>query len=230
VTAGEHAWAGATLRGADHDANEDALSGDARGVWLVVDGFGGDRSGAYAAELVVAELGEPGDVREQLAAARARLSERISPNGAGATIVRVAIAGDRAEVAWLGVCRAHLLRDGAISPLTRDHSLVAELIAAGRLTPEEAADSPFKNMMTRVVMGCRADEPEVVHVALRPGDRLLMTSDGVCEVLDEATLLEVVLAAGSPEAAVQAVIAGVAARRARDDATALMVAFRAGPA
>ncbi|MBA3548665.1 MAG: serine/threonine-protein phosphatase [Nannocystis sp.] len=216
-------WAGEAVQGVGREALEDTFRGDA-GVWIVVDAFGGDGSGAYAAQLVAAELGVPGEARERFAAARARLSAAISPNGAGASVVRLVIDGMQAEIAWLGRCRAYLIRDAQVLRMTRDHTLVEQWLDEGRVTPADV-DGRFDNILVRAVMGCMDDDPELVRIELRPGDRILLVSDGVWRVLDEQALYLPVPEAAAPAQMVRALVAAVVHRGGTDDATAVVVAL-----
>ncbi len=106
----------------------------------------------------------------------------------GSTVVAVLVDGRRATLAHVGDSRIYRLRGGTLSQLTRDHSLWAELEAAG-MSPGERAGFPHKNVVTRA-LGIEAARPDLVTIELEPGDRLLLCSDGVHDPLDAAALRE----------------------------------------
>ncbi|QRZ14428.1 serine/threonine-protein phosphatase (plasmid) [Paracoccus methylovorus] len=190
--------AGLTHRGAIRDQNEDAILVDPSGqVWAVADGMGGHLLGGYAADRVIDALETLADSEEPMAALTARfaaadalIAARGQSEGAviGATAVAAVIRRGRLTLAWAGDARAYLLRDGRLAGLTRDHSLVQELVDAGRLAPEAARDHPQANIVTRAV-GAGA-VPEFAALDLAAGDRLLLCSDGLTHVLTDPALAE----------------------------------------
>jgi len=105
----------------------------------------------------------------------------------GSTVVAVLVEGKKAALAHVGDSRIYRLRGGALALLTRDHSLWAELEAAG-LKPGERAGFPHKNVVTRALGIDTAHRPDLVTVDLEPGDRFLLCSDGLHDPLDEAAL------------------------------------------
>lgn len=216
-----HEWAGETAASPTRSIPEDTFAGSPHGPWVVVDAFGGQGSGPYAAQLIAAELALDGDARERFAAALVRLAAGISPNGGGGSAVRLTITGAVAELAWLGDCRAYRVRDGHAEPLTRDHTFVQQCIDAGHLTAEEAAASVHANILTRALMSGIVDEPELVHVDLQPGDSILLISDGVWRALGSA----IDLLGPTPQAAVHDLLAATFRRSTDDDATAVLVVF-----
>jgi serine/threonine protein phosphatase PrpC len=94
--------------------------------------------------------------------------------GAGSTVTMVLLTGMRAYIANVGDSRIYLLRDSHLTPLTRDHSLVAELLSAGRITPEEAIDHPQSNLITRCLGYMDQVEVDIAPHDLRSGDCLLL--------------------------------------------------------
>lgn len=214
------AWAGDTAASPTRSRPEDTFVGSPHGPWLVVDAFGGQGSGPYAAQMIASELAVDGDPRERFAAALARLATGIGPNGGGGSAVRLTIIGAVAELAWLGDCRAYRLRDGHAEQLTRDHTFVQQCIDASHLTAEEAAASVHENILTRALMSGIVDEPELVHVDLQPGDGILLISDGVWRA--GATLD---LVGPTPQAMVHELLAATFRRSTDDDATAVLVVF-----
>jgi protein phosphatase len=103
--------------------------------------------------------------------------------GARSTVTMALLKGTRAYVANVGDSRTYLLRDHRLSPLTRDHSLVAELVAAGRITPDQALDHPQANLITRCLGHMDEVEVDIAAHDLGPGDVLLLCSDGLWDAL-----------------------------------------------
>jgi PPM family protein phosphatase len=105
----------------------------------------------------------------------------------GSTVVAVLIDGNRATLGHVGDSRIYRLRDGTLSQLTRDHSLWAEMEAAG-MKPGERGGFPHKNVITRALGIDTAHRPDLVTLELQPGDRFLLCSDGLHDPLGEPEL------------------------------------------
>ncbi len=179
--------------------NEDALVCQPP-LFAVADGMGGAQAGEIASRLAAAvvERVEPGREagRDQVVAvieeANRRVYERASRDEAASgmgTTLTVALVED--EVVWIGHVgdsRAYLLRSGRLRQLTDDHSLVAELVRSGRLTPEEAESHPQRSLITRALGTEEAVEVDVFSVPARPGDLFLLCSDGLTAMVDDATI------------------------------------------
>jgi protein phosphatase len=108
---------------------------------------------------------------------------------AGSTVTLVLLKNTRAYVANVGDSRAYLLRDNQMAPITRDHSVVAELVAAGRITAEQALDHPQANLITRCLGHREQVEVDIAAHDLRPGDSLLLCSDGLWDALRDPVLI-----------------------------------------
>src|SRR5918994_999787 len=191
--------------------NEDALlvgEGEDETLFIVADGIGGFEAGEVASSLAVEVLkdlqpDEPfgaaiGEANRRIVAA-GRGDEKLS--GMGTTVVAIRFGGTQrepvAEVAHVGDSRAYLMRGGDMKPITEDHSLVAELVRSGDLTRDQAAEHPQKNLITRAL---GADEEVDVDTAVLPveaGDRILLCSDGLTDMVAEARIAEILL--GSPD-------------------------------
>jgi protein phosphatase len=134
-------------------------------------------SGAAAAECL----------REVLAYLSNRLrdggKEQAGLNGLGSTVIMLLVRDEKALIGQMGDSRVYLLRDRRLKQLTTDHTLVQLLIESGDITPEEVATHPSRGQLTRYV-GMEAEPlPEVQSLKLRPGDRLLLCSDGLTGML-----------------------------------------------
>ncbi|UCF04353.1 MAG: Stp1/IreP family PP2C-type Ser/Thr phosphatase [bacterium] len=182
-----------------------------RGVLTVVsDGMGGHFSGGAASRTAVDALGEvyfedsQGDALNALSwafkEANRRVFEKVGEGRkglAGTTCTAVALFGDRVHIAHAGDSRAYLVRDGAMHQLTRDHSVVGELVRQGMLDNDEARSHPHRNIITRAV-GLR-DEIDIDicrDIRIEEGDIVLLCSDGLFSMIAEDEIAEI--ASGAP--------------------------------
>ena len=116
----------------------------------------------------------------------------------GTTVVSLLVSADRkATVAHVGDSRAYLLRDGEIRQITSDHSWVNEQCKQGFLTPDDAIRHPFRNVVTRALGSRREVIVDLTEEPLRPDDRVLLCSDGLNSMLDDAAILRAAGEAGT---------------------------------
>ena len=221
----------ATVTGRGHDANQDAaLAGP---DWFVVaDGMGGHAAGDVASSLVVEAFAGRSVDGDGLAAISAACDEahrsirrraaRDDTHGMGSTIVGLVATRRRGVVFHLGDSRCYRLVDGELRLLTRDHSVVQELIDAGRLTTEQARSHPLRNVVTRALGLDTVVRPETVVLDGRPS-RLLLCSDGLTAELGPQTIGRVLAGADDPRAAAELLVELATANGPCDDATALVV-------
>jgi protein phosphatase/serine/threonine-protein phosphatase Stp1 len=227
-----------THPGAKRKHNEDAfVNRPDLGIWAVADGAGGHSAGEVASGMIAEALESlPSGLSasELLAAVRMKLEEthlalrqEALHRGAdvviASTVVIVMARNDYFACLWAGDSRAYLLRGGQLHQVTRDHSLVQELVEAGAIRPEEAEGHPRANVITRAV-GAEADMVELDKVTdrLAAGDRFLLCSDGLCKELSDAEMLEI-LRAHDPEPIAERLVEAALARQARDNVTALVL-------
>jgi PPM family protein phosphatase len=179
-----------------------------RTVFAVADGLGGHQGGEVASAAAVAplaaldgrELATTAEAAEALAAAIQEANSAIldraagDPSlwGMGTTMTAAAVTADgHLQLAHVGDSRAYLLRDGALEQLTTDHTVVAELVRRGRLTPELAAIHPERSILTRAVgLDARVPVDTPDPLDLRPGDQCLLCSDGLTEAVPDPTIAE----------------------------------------
>jgi protein phosphatase/serine/threonine-protein phosphatase Stp1 len=207
------------------------------GLWAVADGAGGHEAGEVASGMIRAALEAipPGldaaemlaEVRGQLLDVHTALREEAARRGPGAmiasTVVVLLARGNHYAALWAGDSRIYLLRDGALSPVTRDHSLVQEMVDAGTLAAAEAERHPYANVITRAVgAGGEALELETATDAAQPGDRFLLCSDGLTKTLPEAEIAALLAGPDDTDPA-QRLLAAALARNAGDNVTALVV-------
>lgn len=173
-------------------------------LFAVADGMGGAKAGEVASGLAAAALkegggdGQSGEARvtELIQEANRRVFRRANEDreasGMGTTMTVALVERDRVVFGHVGDSRAYLIRDGQIDQLTDDHSLVAELVRSGRLTPEEAETHPQRSVITRAV-GTEADvDVDTFSIEPAPGDLFLICSDGLTDMVDERTMIQAI--------------------------------------
>jgi PPM family protein phosphatase len=233
---------GATHAGKVRANNEDALlvgEGRDETLFVVADGIGGFEAGEVASRIavdVLKELAPGASFEAAISEANRRIlvagrgDERLS--GMGTTVVAVRFGGTRdeptAQVAHVGDSRAYLLRGGSLRPVTEDHSLVAELVRSGDLTRDQAAEHPQKNLITRAL---GADEEVEVDTAVLPveaGDRFLLCSDGLSDMIPETRLGEILAEApGDPEKPARSLVSAALDAGGADNVTVIVVDVKA---
>jgi PPM family protein phosphatase len=229
--------AGLTNRGILRERNEDSILTDPTGtLWAVADGMGGYGNGDVASDIVIDCLAKIPDGVDPGPALVARLKEandlvlaRQQSAGMGrmgSTVVAMLITRAVAHVAWAGDSRAYLLRGGQLRPLTRDHSVVQEMVDRGELSAEEAESHPESHLVTRAVGGGPELEVDLVSVPLAVGDKLLLCSDGLTRCVYEQTVEALLREAASPEEACQKLLREALDSGAPDNVSAITVLIR----
>jgi protein phosphatase/serine/threonine-protein phosphatase Stp1 len=221
-----------THAGTVRSCNEDALV-DRKdlGLWAVADGAGGHSRGDVASRSVVEALGSiPVDLPagELLALVRQKMAETheaLRPADeddqaiSASTVVVLIARGDHYACLWAGDSRCYRLRDGMLEQITRDHSLVQELVDAGAIMPEQADHHPNANVITRAV-GSEGDlDLDKVSDRLMPGDRFLLCSDGLCKTLPDEEIAAL-LASAEPT---DQLVAAALEHQGRDNITAVAI-------
>ncbi|HEY3814458.1 MAG TPA: protein phosphatase 2C domain-containing protein [Caulobacteraceae bacterium] len=184
--------------GCKRKVNEDAvLDRPDLGLYAVADGMGGHKAGDVASALVIEVLGAKPlgralsdrieEVRRRLADANARLVAMRGEAGhtIGTTVVALVVDGGAFGCLWAGDSRCYRLRGGRLAQLTRDHSLVQDLVEVGEIAPEDARDHPNANVVTRAVGASGALEVDLMAGEVHKGDVYLLTSDGLTKVVED---------------------------------------------
>jgi PPM family protein phosphatase len=169
-------------------------------LFAVADGMGGAQAGELASNLAAAALRDEGSrgggeerVDELIQEANRRVYERqtqdSSATGMGTTMTVALVEDGHVAIGHVGDSRAYLIRDRRLEQLTEDHSLVAELVRSGKLSPEEAEAHPQRSVITRA-LGTDPDvDVDTFSVETRPGDLFLLCSDGLTSMVDDETIL-----------------------------------------
>jgi PPM family protein phosphatase len=183
--------------------NEDAFVSEPP-LFAVADGMGGAQAGELASSLAAAALTElqehPGGgeerVDELIQQANRRVYERqsqdASASGMGTTMTVALVGDDRVVIGHVGDSRAYLIRNGKLEQLTEDHSLVAELVRSGKLSPEEAETHPQRSVITRA-LGTDPDvDVDTFSIETVPGDLFMLCSDGLTSMVEDDVILQTV--------------------------------------
>ncbi len=190
--------AAATDPGKRRRRNEDAYVVEPP-LFAVADGMGGAQAGEIAARIAASVLREsPGEeaVVELIKEANRRVYEAATDDearsGMGTTITAALVEDGTVQIGHVGDSRAYRIRDGQLEQLTEDHSLVAELVRSGKLTPEEADVHPQRSVITRTVGTDPDVDVDTFSVDARPGDVFMLCSDGLTTMVADESIREIV--------------------------------------
>ena len=237
-----YAW-GVTDKGAIRTQNQDGyyldVPSEHLAVGVVCDGMGGAKAGNIASLIAVEtfvdtlqsmqpsdEAGPPAVLSQAAATANSAVFRRACADpdcrGMGTTMVAVLIVENVAYLLNIGDSRAYHINEGGITRVTRDHSVVEDMVARGDITPEEARTHPRKNLITRALGAeeqIRADlyEKQLVH-----GDYLLLCSDGLSNVVTDQEILYEVIHGGEAAECCQRLLDITLSRGAPDNVTAVL--------
>jgi len=236
--------AGVSDVGRVRDHNEDSAFVSPY-VALVADGVGGAAAGEVASATTAyvvsaTALSRFGDGLEQVmldavAAARRNLAvgvcEDEARGGMATTLSALLCDGERVLLGHVGDSRAYLLHDGVLRQVSRDHTYVQQMRDTGQLTGDSAAQHPWRNVVLRSVDGNPAVDPhdiDLVELDVREGDRLLLCSDGLSDLVDDARIAEV-LGLVDPHSAAAVLTQSALAAGGRDNVTCLVLDVVEGP-
>ncbi|WP_223504910.1 PP2C family protein-serine/threonine phosphatase [Pseudomonas sp. GL-RE-29] len=219
--------------------NEDAfLDCPQKGLWAVADGLGGHQSGDMASQLIVASLEDlplPEDFDERLKSVRQclhwlnrRLSQELTVIAEhcdaiiGSTVVVLLVDGSRAACVWAGDSRCYLWRGQRLYQLTKDHSLMQQLINEQQMSVSQARAHPQAQALTRAVGASEQLALEVLELEVHPGDAFLLCSDGLYQGLN-SNALGSALSLSVPSMALARLFDGALNGPARDNLTAVVI-------
>jgi len=219
-------------------------------LFLVADGMGGHQAGERASAIAVAAIEQftlntfrwffasdsPGaqkvlaQFQSALSEADAQIVEEAADNpsltGMGTTLTMAFQLGPQLCIVHVGDSRAYLYRSGQLHQLTQDHTVVAELVRSGAIQPDQAASHPLRHVITNVVGGPRPGvKVEARAFQAQAGDRLMLCSDGLTEMVTNDAIAAALDAESEPEAAAKALLAQANTAGGRDNITVVIVRF-----
>lgn len=236
---------GITDVGAVRHQNQDSyhieLLAEDMALGIVCDGMGGAKAGNVASQLAVetfletAKAQPPEQWRNEpeallhFAAEQANGAVHFRANvdadcrGMGTTMVAALVVGDRAYILNIGDSRCYLVQPEGITKVTRDHSVVEDLVARGQITPEQARQHPQKNLITRALGAESRLLADLFRQPMEHGDALLLCSDGLSNMVSDQELLYEVLHGGPAEDCCRRLLDIALSRGAPDNVTAVLL-------
>ena len=213
--------------------NEDSLLATPP-LFAIADGMGGHAAGEVASEIAVQILANQAprhaDAEALGAAVEAANREIIQAaargtgrKGMGCTMTAAIVDGERLVIAQVGDSRAYLLHDGNLQQLTRDHSLMADLIDAGEITPEEAKYHPQRSVITRALGSNPYMHADLYELNVEAGDRLMLCSDGLSGMVDDADLRDILATIPDPQECADELVFEANEAGGADNITAIVV-------
>ncbi len=213
--------------------NEDSLT-VLPPLFAVADGMGGHEAGEIASEITINTLN---DLAPQSADAEALAravvaanlnvikapSQGVGREGMGTTLTAAILEKERLVIAQVGDSRAYLLHNGSLQQLTRDHSLMADMIEAGQLTEAEARVHPNRSVITRAIGSDPHMQPDLYELNVETGDRLLLCSDGICGMIEDHEIASIMRQAPSAQSCADQLVEAALAAGGFDNATAIVV-------
>jgi len=229
---------GVSHKGCVRDHNEDSYLVEPQiGLWVVADGMGGHEAGEVASASIVEHLATIG-IASSAPDLRARFEDRLNRAHAeirrisrsrgvtiGSTVAALLAMDGRFACLWSGDSRVYLVRDGAISQISRDHTEVQELLDSGAISAAEAENWPRRNVITRAI-GVNDDIAiDFQQGETLAGDIFILSTDGLTAHVSDAEIAAAVLSA-APQAACEKLLAMVLERGGTDNVTIVLVKIR----
>ncbi len=203
------------------EGNEDSAYAGPN-LLAIADGMGGHAAGEVASAVAISALApldrqnlhESREMLRALADAVASANSTLhemsladpSTEGMGTTLTALLWAGAQVALCHIGDSRGYMLRDGDFYQITRDHTLVQSLVDEGRLTPEAAATHPQRSLVVRALQSSTDAEPDLQMREAMLGDRYLLCSDGLSDVVTEQTLHKTLISYADPQVAIEQLI------------------------
>lgn len=218
--------------GCVRERNEDSLAVSPP-LFAVADGMGGHAAGDVASELAVKVLMKNAPTTADvdmlgeavIKANHAVINEALRAElaGMGTTMTACVIEGTHLAIAHVGDSRAYLLHHGKLQQLTRDHSLVADMVEAGRLTEEEARVHPNRSIITRAIGSDPNMQPDLYEITASPGDRLLLCSDGLYSMVENSRIQSQLARIRDPQRCASALVNDAISAGGLDNVTVVVV-------
>ncbi len=220
----------------DYIYSSETPVGNLANLFIVADGMGGHNAGDFASRYTVEHvvsavkesgLTEPvsllGEALRRVNAELLGLAEN-SPQlkGMGTTFVAATIAGNCLYVANVGDSRLYVVSEGIIQ-VTKDHSLVQEMVRMGEMNQAQARVHPDKNIITRAVGAFRDIETDFFEVSLRPGDRVLLCSDGLTNMLEDGEILRIMTSQPDPAESVKRLVEAANQNGGKDNISVIII-------
>ena len=228
----ELTWAAVTDTGRRREVNQDAMFASYP-LFVPAHAVGGEIASASTIERLTTVAAEgvvtPKAIEKALARAVKDIASHpeATDDGTGTTLTGVYLDTSGESPHWvtlnIGDSRVYLVRDGAIVQITTDHSVVQELIASGRLSPEEAENHPYGNVITRAVGPSEGVAPDYVRLDVAEGDRFVICSDGLTKELTDYGIRHFLEANRDPAAAVEAMLDAALENGGRDNITIIVL-------
>lgn len=213
--------------------NEDSLITIAP-LFAVADGMGGHEAGEVASEITVNTLAELAPkhldaeaLTEAVEAANLNVikapRQGIGREGMGTTLTAAMLEGERLLIAQVGDSRAYLLHKGSLQQITRDHSLMADLIEAGQITPEEAKVHPNRSVITRAIGSDVHMRPDIFELNVDPGDRILLCSDGLSAMVSDHAIKAIMSRQKTPQGCADELVEAALENGGVDNVTVIVI-------
>ncbi|MBB5805749.1 protein phosphatase [Saccharothrix ecbatanensis] len=227
-------YAVGTDPGLRREANEDSVYFNDR-LFAVADGMGGHAYGEVASSIAVAVLAdldlEADDPLGELSAAAREIAIRLTDlaeenfdmRGMGTTLTALWWDGERFAVGHIGDSRCYVVREGVLTQVTRDHTMVQALVDDGRMAAEQAAEHPGRSMLMRALQAGSAHDPDLFFQDVEAGDRYLICSDGLSDVVAEADIARLLTATADGDETVRTLIEAANAGGGPDNITCVVV-------
>lgn len=214
----------------------DTNLGNLPNLFIVADGMGGHKAGDYASrhtiERVVASISRNSSeepvtiIQEAISKANellvAESNEDETKSGMGTTLVIATLVGDKLIVANVGDSRLYVISD-MVRQITRDHSLVDEMVRLGELNPSEARSHPDKNIITRAIGAQKNVKADFFEVELAEDDYVLMCTDGLTNMVRDEEILDIVRSEKEPEAIAHKLVRTANDNGGRDNITVTII-------
>lgn len=203
-------------------------------LYAVADGMGGHQAGEVASEIAINVLQQQAPttldanalsnavITANYAIMRA-VEDGHGAEGMGCTLTAAMVQGERLLIAQVGDSRAYLLHQSRLQQITRDHSLMSLLIETGQITPEEAETHPKRSVITRALGGSVDTVPDIYELNVSAGDRLLLCSDGLSNMVNEEDLTEILARFRDPQRCANQLIKRANMNGGCDNITAVVV-------